>query len=116
MNFSSVSTLSVKLLVKAVSNVTDWHSLGLQLDLTMSQLRNIESTYHKDGIERVKAEMFHVWLKSYPNASWTDLITALKAMDENGVANEIEEAHYGKSYVTGDHGDANWLHYTVHCS
>ena len=70
----------MKLLCEAVSNVTDWHGLGRRLGLTMSQLRGIELTYHMHGLNRLKAEMFDVWLKSSPSASWADLITALQAI------------------------------------
>ena len=87
----------MNLLVEAVSNVTDWHTLGLKLGLTMSQLDEIEDTYRRVG--RRKAEMFDVWLKSSPNASWADLITALKSMNEYTVASEIA-VHYSEQSLT----------------
>ena len=80
-------------LVEAVSTVTDWHGLGLRLGLTMNQLREIELTYHVDGLGRQKAEMFHVWLNSSQRATWGDLITALRAMNEHTVASDIEAVH-----------------------
>ena len=81
----------MNLLLEAVSNVTDWHGLGRRLGLTMSQLRRIEITFHIHGVERIKAEMFDVWLKSSPNASWADLIRALEAMDR--VASNVRAAY-----------------------
>ena len=83
----------MNLLLEAVSNVTDWHGLGLKLSLTMSQLRGIELTYPRDGPGRLKAEMFDVWLKSSPNASWADLITALEDMGEDRVASNVRAAY-----------------------
>ena len=65
----------------------------------MSQLRKIESTHRTDGVDRMKAEMLHVWQKCYPDASWKELIIALKDMTENSVANKIEEKYCP---VTGD--------------
>ena len=47
-------------------------------------------TYHAHGVDRLKTEMFDVWLKSSSNASWTNLIIALRAMDEETVASDIE--------------------------
>ena len=82
--------LSVKHLLTACKSVSDWHSLGIHLDLTTSQLNNIHVTYHAHGVERLKTEMFDVWLKSSPDASWTKLITALRAIGENTVASEIQ--------------------------
>ena len=83
----------MNLLLKAVVNVTDWHDLGLKLGLTMSQLRGIELTHPRDGPGRLKAEMFDVWLKSSPNASWADLITALEDMGEDRVASNVRAAY-----------------------
>ena len=83
----------MNLLLEAVSNVTDWHGLGRRLGLTMSQLRRIEITFHIHGVERIKAEMFDVWLKSSPNASWADLITALEVMGMDSVASNVRAAY-----------------------
>ena len=74
--------LTVKELVAATVNVSDWHSLGLQLNLTMCQLREIDVTYNKEGFKRIKAEMFDTWLKSSSSASWADLIEALTTIGE----------------------------------
>ena len=82
--------LTVKELLAATITVNDWHRLGLQLNLTMSQLRDIDVTYHKEGLIRIKAEMFDAWLKSSSSASWADLIKALKMIGENNVASKIE--------------------------
>ena len=82
--------LTVKELVAATITVSDWHSLGLQLNLTMCQLREIDVTYHKEGFNRIKAEIFNAWLKSSSSASWADLIKALKTISEDIVAGEIE--------------------------
>ena len=92
--------LTVKELMAAVNNVSDWHALGIQLDLKMSQLNDIDVTYHKEGLKRIKAEMFSAWLKSSPSASWTDLIKALKAIGEDKVASQIEASCSGKSFDT----------------
>ena len=79
----------MKHLVTACKRVSDWHTLGIQLDLTTSQLNNIHVTYHAHGVDRLKTQMFDVWIKS-SKASWTDLITALRAMGEKRVASDIE--------------------------
>ena len=83
----------MNLLLEAVSSVTDWHGLGRQLGLTMSRLRGVEVTYHMHGVERMKAEMFDVWLRRFPNASWTDLITALREMGLDSVASNVRAVY-----------------------
>ena len=85
----------MRLLVNAVRSVSDWHNLGLHLDITMKKLKEIDRIYRVDGEERIKAEMFDVWLKSYPDASWHKLVTALNEIDEKKVAKEVE-SHYCK--------------------
>ena len=81
------------LLVDAVRNVSDWHSLGLHLDLTMGKLKEIDRTYRVDGENRIKAEMFDVWLKSCPDAPWHKLVSALIAIGEKRVAKEVESRY-----------------------
>ena len=89
------SPLTVNQLVVAVNTVTDWHGLGLQLGLAMSQLEQIEQhiVCQMQGPSRLMAEMLNVWLKSSPTASWADLITALKAIGQNKVANDVKAAY-----------------------
>ena len=89
--------LTEKELVEATITVSDWHSLGLQLNLTMIELRDIDVIYHKEGLKRIKAEMFHVWLKTSSSASWADLKKALKMIGENNVASKIEASWSIKS-------------------
>ena len=78
------------LLVVAVSNVNDWYDLGLHLRLEVAKLKEIEVKYHVYGAVRMKTEMFDLWLKSCPNASWHKLVSALNAIGEKRVAAEVE--------------------------
>ena len=78
------------LLVDAVKNVNDWHNLGLHLYLEETKLEEIGITYNAYGMGRIKAELFKVWLKSCPNASWHKLVSALNAIGEKRVAAEVE--------------------------
>ena len=80
----------MKHLVTACKSVTDWHTLGIQLDLTTSQLNSIYVTYYAHGTDRLKTEMFDVWLKSSPTASWDDLITALEDMGMDRERENVE--------------------------
>ena len=99
--FRAASSLTVNELIAACSDITAWHALGLRLYLTMPQLKEIENDY-KDG-ERQKAEMFDVWLRSSPNASWKELIAALKSMGEFSVAKNIEASCSANSLeITGN--------------
>ena len=83
----------MKLLVDAVTSVSDWHNLGLHLDIAMRKLKEIDRIYRVDGEDRIKAEMFDVWLKSCPDASWRKLVTALNEIGEKRVAKEVESRY-----------------------
>ena len=37
-----------------------------------------------------QTEMLNLWLRNSPDATWGDLITALRAIDEHTVASDIE--------------------------
>ena len=91
----------MKLLVDAIKSVSGWHNLGVHLDITMSKLQEINRIYHLYGEERIKAEMFDVWLKSCPDASWHKLVTALNEIDEKRVAKEVE-SRYCKQLPEGN--------------
>lgn len=79
----------MNLLCEAVNDVTEWHGLGLKLGLKTSKLRKLENSYSGDT-DRLKAEMFDVWLENSPDATWGDLIKALRVMNKNRVASDIE--------------------------
>ena len=84
---SAGSPLTVKQLIIACKSVTNWHTLGIHLDITPGQLHDIRVDCQ---VCNCKTAMFDTWLKSSPNASWGDLIIALRSMGEHTVASEIE--------------------------
>ncbi len=79
---------------------TKWRPIGIQLDIKVSDLNDIEDTY-KGNDQRLE-EMVCKWLKNRPN--WEALITALKSpqVDEEGIAYEIESLVSPENcYMTG---------------
>ena len=63
--------------LKVISAVgTKWYELGIML-LDEDQLNIIRT--ESNGITRCCAEMFLLWLGSHSNATWEELIDALKA-------------------------------------
>ena len=85
-----MKSLNVKNLITACKNVSDWRPLGIQLDLNPAQLDDIYRTFHTEGVPGLKIHVFVAWLKNSPGASWTDLVNALKEINENRVASDIE--------------------------
>ncbi len=78
---------------------TKWRPIGIQLDIAVSDLDDIEDTYK--GNDRRLEEMVRKWLKNRPN--WEALIAALKSpqVDEGGIAYEIESVTPENCYMTG---------------
>ena len=101
----------LRLLVEAVTDVTDWYTLGLKLNLTMSQLEDIRVTYHVyNGLGALKARVFDAWLKCSPSASWSDLISALKSMNEHRVASDIAAGYSAGLTPGNDLYNTLWMH------
>ena len=55
---STGTPLTVEKLLKECNSVTDWYTLGIHLGLPMSELDNIQETYHMHGVSRLKTKMF----------------------------------------------------------
>ena len=93
----------MKQLVKAVAIVSDWRMLGINLDVDMTELNDIHTTYHVEGLNTLKMVMLDKWLKKCPAASWDDLIEALTDMGEVTAADQIKAGRPQKPLPeTGD--------------
>ena len=82
-----------------LKTVTDWHQLGTCLGLQTDELKQIELDYQ--GNERRKKEMLDLWLRRKPNAGWRDVVSALKKMEENAVAERIRQNYVRGGESTG---------------
>ena len=69
-------------------NTGNWLNLGLELDLSYDKLKEIEKNYPRDD-GSCKREMFHLWLKSCPSASYQRLAEAYEKAGEEDMADMI---------------------------
>ena len=76
--------------------MSNWYQLGIKLGLKPYQLKQIEEKTTTD-IEHRKIEMYDLWLRTTPEASWNHIVTALREMEEKTTAERIQQ-NYG---VTG---------------
>ena len=67
---------------------TQWYSLGLQLLGNYSMLDRIKSNCEGDT-ECCCNEMFKKWLETKPDASWDQLIAALKEVELITTATQV---------------------------
>ena len=73
---------------------TKWHDLGIELlgDESLQALDEIEKNYPRDA-STCCTKMFQLWLERQPEASWRQLIQALREpnIEMNELANTIEQ-------------------------
>ena len=84
---------ALKLLNKHVTKQVSskWRKLGLELleQADEGKLKQIKNNNPND-VEECCTEMFSSWLEKYSTATWNQLIQALKEVDLNNVATEVE--------------------------
>ena len=90
---SSRSHVSISDLLEVTKTVTDWYTFGVYLKMKIEVLKDIERKYSSEGLKRCKIELFGLWMKKYPNHSWTEISTALEKCDENEIAQQIRERY-----------------------
>ena len=72
-----------------LTEVVDWHTLGIKLDLPDQTLKKIEIDYSASGTDRQRQKMISSWLKHDPECSWSKLANALEKMGNNTLAVKI---------------------------
>ena len=88
------ATPTLKELTNALKSVSDWHLLGVNLDLSGSELATIERDYRGDNT-RCKTEMLYRWLEKTTCPSWEAVVQALGLMEAYAAANRIQ-----REYIT----------------
>ena len=83
------AVLSVKNLFNVTKEVTNWYTLGLQLDIPTHKLQNIQHDHRT--LENSKHEMLHFWVHSDPEASWGKLATAVEKMEFRRISKRIRD-------------------------
>ena len=70
----------------------DWFNLGLQLDLSYAKLNEIRKNFPRDD-SSCKREMFQLWLRSSPSASYQKLAQAYQTLGETEIVALIQQKH-----------------------
>ena len=98
MSTCSSESPSVAALLRELKRVKNWHMLGIYLDVPPEELKAISQQFlNAEGIDRCKAELFELWLKLTPNASWDDVVSALEGISEKRLAEEIKSRQVSTS-------------------
>ena len=80
-------------LCNELASISDWRKLGLYLGVKDYELDQIERSHPTGGCGRWKQETFSLWLQHMPNASWGDVVGALRRMGQNTEAERIEQQY-----------------------
>ena len=99
-NDSSLLSTAVKLeesdiatLCNELTSISEWFALGLNLGVPYCLLKEVRSNYSVEGWGACRRETLVLWLQRAPNASWRDVVGALRQMGENAVAQRIEQKY-----------------------
>lgn len=101
---------TVKSLNSELRELLEWYQLGIQLEVEKHKLDMIYKQYHIEGVSVMKIQMFEVWLKSDPEASWDKLVTALIEIGQDRIAQDLERIHLPSS--SQQSGISYWW---IHC-
>ena len=75
--------------LEETAEFTDWYMLGLYMKIPSKDLSLIEKQFSCGGPTRCKAELFNVWMKRTPNASWELIAAALDKLGETVLAEQV---------------------------
>ena len=92
MSTSSSTELCLSNFLEQTAEATDWYLLGAFMKLPPKDLTLIEKQFLSGGPTRCKAELFNVWTKRTPNASWELIAAALEKSGETALAENIRKS------------------------
>ena len=82
----------MKLLSEELKNVNDWYVFGVALGIPVSELDciKVQQPYAYDKVESWKISMYSVWLKADADASWKQVVQALKQTNNLELAARVK--------------------------
>ena len=85
---NSSSSLTVDQLDQKLKDLVRWERFAIHLpEVTTSDTEKISKEFR--SVDDQKMELYKLWLRKYKKASWSDVRSALKKIDENSLAEEI---------------------------
>ena len=91
MSGSSKPTLAE--LDRSLKKLVKWKQMAIHLpNIDASVIETIKKENQNDLAEE-KLALCTKWLSVYPDASWEDVVHALREAEENNLANEIAQVH-----------------------
>ena len=95
------ATPTLKALTNELKSVSDWHTLGVNLDLKHHKLSEIEKNHRGDD-KRCRTEVLGCWLDNTTNPTWEAVAEALYLMEAHAAVNNIQSKYI--TSITTDEG------------
>ena len=89
--------------IEDIDIITQWRDLGLELVDSNNILKVIETNHPSDANTCCRV-MFEKWLEMKPDASWSQLVTALHNIRMNTAADAINKLFQSGIYYVCVHG------------
>ena len=82
---------------EGIGIATNWYELGLEL--VGSEILKVIRTNHHNDVTACCHVMFEKWLEETPNASWSQLVTALGKIKMTFAAESVRKLFQSGKYI-----------------
>ena len=91
--YTDIPAPTIFQLTTELIEMMDWYSLGVALRVHPNKLQEIQKSCPQEGIQRWRIDMLQHWLNSTPDASWNDIIAALKTIGHHTLSAKLREKY-----------------------
>ena len=102
--YTDIPAPTIFQLTTELIEMMDWYSLGVALRIHPNKLQEIQKLSPLEGIQRWRIDLLQHWLNSTPDASWNDIIVALKTIGHHTLSAKLREKYIVPSTTTTDSG------------
>ena len=89
---SADPTFTLKNITSALKPVVEWKTLGVQLDISGTKIKEIDVN-NRGQVAECKHDMVQFWLESDTSCSWKKLVDALNTCDQSVLAEKIKSTY-----------------------
>ena len=89
---SADPTFTFKNIINALKPVVEWKTLGVQLDISATRIKEIDVN-NRGHVAECKHDMIQFWLESDTSCSWKKLIEALNMCDQLVLTERIRSTY-----------------------
>ena len=91
--YTDIPAPTIFQLTTELIEMMDWYSLGVALRIHPNKLQEIQKLSPLEGIQRWRIDLLQYWLNSTPDASWNDIIVALKTIGHHTLSAKLREKY-----------------------